>query len=119
MAQRLSGVCYIKVNGIQLSIAAESIEAPVAKVKRERVMGLSGFAGYQELPQDPSLKFTALFTRTFPMSLFDISDGTVVVEFANGKVFVLKGAYIEGETVADGFEGKLPIELGGEDFYWK
>ena len=105
MGQRIAGTCYIKTDGTQLEVKG-GIEIPFSNVSRETVMSLTGNAGYKEMAQRMFLKLTAVFTRDFPIAaLVNGTNMTVTAELANGKVFTLAGAYLEGETVSNGEEG--------------
>jgi hypothetical protein len=44
---------------------------------------------------------------------------TVTAELANGKVYTLAGAYLEGETVSNGEEGTADIEFSGFKGIWR
>jgi hypothetical protein len=115
---RVAGVCYIKADGIQLEVKG-GIEIPFSPVNRETVMGLAGNAGYKETAQRQYLKLTAVFTPDFPITtLANSTNMTVTAELANGKVFTLVSAYLEGETVSNGEEGTAEIEFTGKTGIW-
>jgi len=119
MAKRIAGICYIKCNGQQLEVAGD-LEAPLAKVKRETVMGQAGPAGFKETALEPYVKVQALFLPTFPLdALRNSTDITVTAEFANGKVYTLSGGYLKGETPVKGVEGTVDLEFGGDDGDWQ
>jgi hypothetical protein len=120
MAQRVKGICYLKIDGTQLSIKADSsMEAPINTNAREAVMALDGLAGYGETAQRQYLKGTLVFTGDVDIqALNNMTNGTIVNEFANGKVYTLTGAYLEGENLADGIAGELPVEFTGTNGIW-
>ena len=119
MANRVAGICFIKVDGQQFEVKG-SVEAPIMSTMRENKMGLTGLGGYIETAQRQFLKLTAIFTRDFPMNLFRSSTNmTLTAEMANGKVYTLAGAYLEGEIVASGDEGEVELEFTGTKGIWR
>lgn len=116
---RIAGICYIKADGIQLEVKG-GIEIPLSQVARETVMGLAGNAGYKETAQRQYVKISAVFTRDFPIAtLSQGSNMTVTAELANGKVYTLTNAYLEGETVSNGEEGTAELEFSGITGIWQ
>lgn len=119
MAQRVAGICYIKMDGQQLEVSG-GIEAPVVDVKRETVMGLAGPAGLKETALEPSVKVTAIFMPDFPLQTLQTNtDMTITAEFANGKVYTLSGAFLKGEPTAKGEDGTVELEFGGKKGMWQ
>lgn len=119
MAGRVAGVCYIKADGVQLEVKG-GVEIPFSNVNRETVMGLAGVAGFKEIAQRPYLKLTAVFTRDFPINtLVGSTNMTITAELANGKVYTLTNAWLEGETVSNGEEGTAEIEFSGVTGIWQ
>jgi hypothetical protein len=43
----------------------------------------------------------------------------VTVEFKNGRVYVLSGAYVVGEPAATGDDGKASLEFNGVKGRWQ
>jgi hypothetical protein len=116
---RAAGTLFVILNGNQLEVSLESVNAPAQEVIRETIMSTTGNAGYKETPQRQYLKFTAVFNPDFPLqTLRNISNGTLVANFANGTSYTLAGAYLEGETDIDAFEGKVAIEFSGTVGAW-
>lgn len=114
MGARVAGICYIKVDGKQLSIKGD-IEVPLTETKKETVMGLSGPAGYKEEPVMPYVKMTAIFTADFPLAeVRAASEATVTAELANGKVYTLSKAYLVGEPAVKVSEGEVELEFNGD-----
>jgi len=116
---RVAGVCYIKADGMQLEVKG-GVEIPFSPVNRETVMSLTGNAGFKEVAQRPFIKLTAVFTPDFPINTLSTNSGmTVTAELANGKVYTLTNAYLEGETVSNGEEGTAEIEFSGLTGIWQ
>lgn len=119
MAKRIAGVCYVKLDGAQLTIKG-GLEAPIASSKREGVMAADGPAGFKETPVQPYVKVTALFTDDFPKSAVQKgTDMTITAEFANGGVYTLSGAHLANEAPAKGEEGEIELEFHGQDGTWQ
>jgi hypothetical protein len=119
MAKRVAGICYIKVDGEQLEVEG-GVECPLTDLAREEVMGLSGVAGYKETALAPYVKLSAIFVPDFPVAkLRDGTDMTVTAELANGKVYTLSGAWLNGESAVKGDEGKIDLEFKGTKGAWQ
>ncbi|MDH0730980.1 phage tail tube protein [Pseudomonas sichuanensis] len=115
MGQRVAGICYVKVDGAQLTIAG-SCEARLMDVKRESVV--PGF--FKEEQLTPYIKCKAVHTPDFPLKkLVEGTDMTVVCEFSNGKVYVLSAAYLVDEPVASGDDGTIDLQFDGLKGVWQ
>ena len=87
---------------------------------REAVMSLSGVAGYKETAIKPFVKLSANFTPDFPLDLVrNNTEMTITAELANGKVYTLSGAWLEGETSAKGDDGTVDLEFAGLKGIWQ
>lgn len=115
MGQKVAGTTYFKVDGTQLTVTGGA-EAPLMDKKRETVY--PGF--YKEEELAPYLKVTTIFEPNFPIkTLQNGRDMTATCEFANGKVYVLAGAYQVGEPVAKGDDGTVELEFNGIKGSWQ
>ena len=118
MAQRIAGICYVKVDGAQLEISGD-IEIPLTEFKREAVMGLSGPAGYKETALEPYVKLTALFTPDFPVNTLRTNTTlTITAELANGVVYTLSNAFVRGEPKVKPIDGTIEVEFSGSQGQW-
>ena len=118
MAQRIAGICYVKVDGAQLEISGD-IEIPLLPVKRDAVMGVNGPAGYKETAVEPYIKITALFTPDFPLStLQNNTTLTATAELANGVVYTLSNAFVSGEPKVKPVEGQIELQFSGSQGQW-
>jgi hypothetical protein len=118
MAKRVAGICYIKCDGIQFEVSG-GVEAPIATLKREAVMGLSGVAGLKESAIEPYVKLSAIFMPDFPLdTIQNNTEMTITAEFANGKTYTLSGGYLKGEPAAKGEDGTVELEFGGKKGQW-
>ncbi|XZG71728.1 phage tail tube protein [Chitinibacteraceae bacterium HSL-7] len=119
MGQRLAGVCFIKINGHQVSLKG-GLEAPISAFKREPVMDTAGVAGYKETPVTPFVKATGIVGADFPLdTLRDATDLSVQAEFANGKIYTLGDAWLANEASVKGDEGEVELEFNGLRGNWQ
>ena len=118
MAQRIAGVCYIKVDGVQLEVGGD-VEIPLTEFKREVVMSLTGPAGFKETALEPYVKLSALFTPDFPLEQLRTNTAmTVTAELANGVVYTLSNAFVRGEPKAKPVDGTIELEFSGSQGQW-
>lgn len=118
-APRVAGICYFKLDGEQLEIKG-SLECPLSSLTREEVMGLSGVAGYKENAMAPYIKGTFIFTPNFPIEKVAAgTDMTITAELANGKTYVLSGAFLVGNSPVKGDEGDVDLEFKGIKGSWQ
>lgn len=119
MGERLAGVCFIKIDGQQLSIKG-GVEAPIIDFKREPVMESAGVAGYKETPVAPFVKVTGIMRKDFPLDKLRTSTSlSIQAEFANGKIYTLGDAWLANEASAKGDEGEIELEFNGLRGNWQ
>ena len=112
-SKKIAGTCYIKVDGAQLEVAG-GVEFPLMNVKRETVMADAGAVGFSEVAIAPYVKLSAKVPRDFPVAkLQKATDMTVTVEAANGMVYTLSDAFVQGEPGVNASEGSIDLEFGG------
>jgi hypothetical protein len=66
MARTIAGICYVKVDGEQLSLSG-NLSISMAEVTREAVMGSLGVAGCSETPVAPTITGTFNVDEKFPI----------------------------------------------------
>lgn len=119
MAKRVAGICFIKCDGEQLEVKG-SVECPLSDLQREPVMGLAGHAGFKETAIAPYVKVSCIFVPEFPVAkLRENTDMTITAELANGKVYTLSGAYLQGEITIKGDEGEVELNFAGKKGDWQ
>lgn len=119
MGQRVAGVCYVKIDGMQLEVKG-SVECPMTETKKEPVMGTAGVAGYKEEPIAPFVKLTAIFTEDFPLETIRTGvDMTVTAELPNGRVYSLSGAELMMDPSVKIDEGEIELEFVGQKGVWQ
>lgn len=115
MGQKVAGTAYVKVDGSQLTITGGA-EAPLMNVKRETIA--PGF--FKEEDMHPWVKVTAVDTPDLDIKkIVNGTDMTVTVEFKNGKVYVLAGAYLVDEPTSKGDDGTIEFEFNGIKGTWQ
>lgn len=118
-AKRIAGICFVKVDGEQLSVEG-SVECPMMDVKRETVMSMSGAAGYKETSLAPFVKVSVNLVLGFPLEKLQTNTSmTITAELANGTVYTLSDAWINGEPGVKGDDGKTELEFGGLKGQWQ
>lgn len=114
MGQKTAGTCYVKADGVALTVTG-GCEAPVTEVVRETIV--NGF--FSEKDRTPYVKVDAVHTPGFPLDKLAKGENmTVTCEFKNGKTYVLSGAYIVGEPASAGDDGKISLEFHGIKGEW-
>lgn len=119
MSGKIAGICYIKADAEQFEVAG-GVECPLLSVKREPVMALGGVSGYKETATKPFVKLTANVAKDFPLEkLQEATDMTITAELANGKVYTLSGAWLDGEPTLKGDDGTADLEFAGIKGIWQ
>lgn len=119
MSGKIAGTCYIKADAEQFEVSG-GVEVPLLSVKREPVMGLAGVSGYKETANKPFIKLTANVPKDFPIEkLQNATDMTVTAELANGKVYTLSEAWLDGEPSLKADEGTTDLEFVGKKGIWQ
>lgn len=119
MGKRTAGICYIKLDSEQLEVAGD-VECPLSEFKREAKMAVAGVSGYSETALKPYIKVKANFVPGFPLDKVRTNtEMTITAELANGKVYTLSGAWLEGETAIKASEGEVDLEFAGMRGIWQ
>lgn len=92
--QRISGTCYITVDGEELNLSG-SLQIPVNKYTRQAVTASGRVIGYSETPVVPSISGNFYVDSDFPLEkLRTATDMTIVAELANGMRYTLSDAFL-------------------------
>lgn len=117
--RRVGGTSFVKVDSEQLSLTG-GIEVPMNTNVKESIIGLDGSVHYKETYRAPYIKGTYKIPADFPIDKITSSDSmTVTTELANGKVYVLSNAWVEGEVNHNAEEGTAEIEFHGEEGFYQ
>ena len=115
MATRLGGIIFLKIDG-QIFQAKGAFSYGMGKPVRSAIMGHDSFHGFKEIPEVAFIEGEITDSADLDLdALGSVTDATVTLELANGKVIALRGAYI---TNADGLkgsteEGNIPVRFEG------
>ncbi|MDY6323249.1 MAG: phage tail tube protein [Succinivibrio sp.] len=112
--KKIAGTCYLKIDGAQVSVNGD-VEFPVTLVNREARMGSTGVVGYSETDRVPFLNLTVNLEPTFPIEAVRTNDDmTLTAELANGWVYTLQGAWLEGEINGNASDGTVTLNFSGQ-----
>nr|DAP38481.1 MAG TPA: Tail tube [Caudoviricetes sp.] len=111
---KVAGTCYINVDGTQLVVNG-AVTVPITKVTRETIK-----AGYfSEVERTPYVALDAVIDRDFPIEqIANGTDMTVTAELANGKTYVLSGAYLVEEPEYSADDGTASLRFEGSEGRW-
>jgi len=109
MGQKVAGTVYIKADGVQFTVTG-GVEVPLSDKKRESIA--PGYFKEEDLVS--YVKATVVDSPDLPIKqIMAATDQTVTVEFKNGRVYVLAGAYVVDEPSAKGDDGTIDIQWDG------
>ena len=115
MGKKVAGTVYVKIDGGQATVTG-GVECPLSDVKRETVA--PGFFKEEDLA--PFVKCTCVDDPDLPIKqIMAATDSTVTVEYGNGRVYVLSGAYVVGEPSAKADDGTIDFEWNGTKGVWQ
>lgn len=115
MSQRKGGICIFKIDGTQYQ-AKGNFSYGLGEPTREGMAGADGVHGYKETPTVPFVE--GEITDGQSVSLTDLArmtEQTVTLQLANGKVIALRQAWscnpdgMKGETE----DGKVAVRFEG------
>lgn len=110
---RIAGTAYVKVDGNQYTLSGSLTVSPDS-LEREGLAGLSGVAGYKEMPRVPFIEGEFFTTAGLSLTAIQaITNATVTAELANGKTYVLRNAWTAGAREVNAAEGTVTIRFEG------
>lgn len=116
---KIAGTLFFKVDGQQLSVIS-GIEVPMNTAVRDDVLGLDGTVHYSESHRAPYINATMMVPGDFPIDKITTADTmTITAEFANGKVYVLVNAHLNGEANYNPEDGSVDLEFHGEEGFFQ
>lgn len=111
MAQRVGGICYLKINGTQYPIRGNWSYA-IPPTKRTGVAGQDAVHGYTEAPRVPFFKGDVSDFGEISIVALQQSDIAVAtLELANGKVIIGQDGWVAEEPESNTEEGKYEMKL--------
>ena len=97
MANRVSGVFFVEIDGVRRN-ALGNWTYNLGQPKREPVIGADQIHGYMETPQSPRVEGEITDQRDLDVeAMINLTDTTITVELANGKIVTLRNAYYAGD----------------------
>lgn len=106
---KVAGTCYVNVDGTQLVVTG-AVTVPMTDVIRETIK--PGY--FSENERTPYIALDAIVDEDFPIDqLKNGTDMTVTAELANGKTYVLSGAYLVEEPEYTADDGTVSLRFEG------
>lgn len=119
MSRRIGGIIQLQVDGEVMS-AKGNFTYNLGRPMREPILGSDVVHGYKETPQVPFIEGEISDRGDLDrVALVQLKDSTVTLDLANGKMFVLNGAYFAGDGTANTEEGNMAVRFegaNGEEF---
>lgn len=115
MAERRAGITFFKIDGAQFPMKGEATYG-LGKPERTSIVGQDGVHGFAENPMAPFIELTITDGASVNLdNLSNVTDSTIVLELANGKLVVLRNAF---NTNPDGLggstsEGEINVRFEG------
>ncbi len=111
---RIGGIISLKIDG-DMYFAKGDFTYNLGKPKKEGVVGSDGVHGYKEVPQIPFIEGEVTDRQEMSLeALVAISESTITLELANGKVIVLREAWYASEGTGNTGEGNVGARFEGK-----
>ena len=111
--QRRAGIIQLQING-EIKDAKGNFSYNLGQPKREAIVGTDGVHGFKETPQVAFIEGGITDNTNLDLkALVTITDATVTIELANGKMVVLRDAWYAGEGTASSEEAEVPVRFEG------
>lgn len=111
MGQRIGGdVCYIKADGINLTACGDVVTGGAWPERETKVPGY-----YTEKEANPYIEATFINSKDVSLeSLYKAENATVTAELKNGKVRILRNAYLVGAIEENHTDGTVKLRWEGQ-----
>lgn len=104
------GTLYIKADGINITASGDVTSGGGWPVRETKIVGY-----YTEKEGIPYISCTAINSKEISIeSLAKLTKATVTAEFKNGKVRILRNAYLVGDIEENHTDGTVPLKFEGE-----
>jgi hypothetical protein len=111
--KRIAGVTKVRADSIAFNLGGTVTVSPQT-VMREGLVGLSGVAGYREMPRVPFIEIEVHADANFSLEVVEaLTNATVQAELANGKSYILSQAWFAGESSIGAAEGVVTLRFDG------
>lgn len=112
-ASRIAGVINLAVNGTSYMLAGD-FTYDIGGYKREMMSGPDGVHGYKETVKIPFIEGDLRDTSAVDLAtLTNLTDATVVLTLANGKIISLYNAVFTGDGVGATGEATIKARFEG------
>jgi hypothetical protein len=113
-SQRRGGLIQVQVDG-EILEAKGSWSYNLGRPTRESIVGADAVHGYKETPTIPFIEGEITDRSDLDIaSLSTVTDATVTLQLANGKMIVLRDAFAAGEWTGNTEEGNFPARFEGK-----
>ena len=113
MAQRIAGVAYLKVDGVQYALRGNFTVSP-SLLERQMLAGQDGVHGYTEMPRVPFIEGDISLQPGFSLTDAEaITNSTITAELANGSTYTLVNAATTAAYSINTKEGLTHIRWEG------
>lgn len=110
---RVGGLISLKVNG-DMYYAKGNFTYNIGVPRKEGIVGADRVHGFKETPQIPFIEGEITDRSDISMeALRKITDATVTLELANGKVIVIRQAWEASEGTGNTEEGNAEVRFEG------
>lgn len=115
MGQRIAGIAYFYVDGTQYPLKGNFTVSP-SNIERTGIAGQDYVHGYQENPRVPFIEGDVSLTPAVSIELImTLTNSTVQADLANGKSYVLTGAWCATAPELNTKDGQTRIRFEGTD----
>ncbi|RAI33537.1 phage tail tube protein, partial [Rhodoplanes roseus] len=109
----IAGIAYLRVDGDQYPLRGNFTVSPSA-VARQGIAGQDYVHGYQEMPRVPFIEGdVSLIPELSLEDIEAVTDATVQADLANGRSYVLRGAWCVSALEANTGEGQVKVRFEG------
>lgn len=109
----VAGVRNVTV-GSQTVYVGDSVKVPLSDTKREVIEGLTGPAGYSEMPAKAYVEFDLVLASAVDLVALFEAGQTVQVDFKSGRSYVFDDGVVVGDPPDfDAATGKATIRIEG------
>ena len=114
MDQRRGGLIQVQANG-EIFDAKGSWSYNLGRPKREPIIGADGVHGYTEKPQVAYIEGEITDRGSLDLNaLVTLTEATVTLQLANGKVVVLRDGWYAGDGKVGAEEANIEVRFEGK-----
>ena len=112
--QRRAGLIQFQIGG-EILDAKGNFSYGLGAPKREAIVGSDRVHGYKEMPQVGFIEGAITDRGNLDLAaLFRLTDATITLSLANGKVITLGNAYFAGDGQGSTEEAEIPVRFEGD-----